>query len=366
MTRARLGLLTGVVVVCVALVVVYVLQVRHVGAVSAATAPTVATVPMAGVLAGPHVVFRSTALGSDYGKLAAVPLADPAGPRALGGLSCERVYATSSAGVCVTASGGIAPTYAVDALDADLASTSSSPLAGLPSRARMSVDGRLVSTTTFITGHSYAASSFSTATVIRVAGRSLPNLESWTTFLPDGQKLVAANRNFWGVTFAPDDDTFYATAASGTTTWLVRGSIKTRTMRALRTDAECPSLSPDGRHVAYKKRLGNPTPGVWRLASLDLTTGAETLLAETRNVDDQMEWRDNSSVLYALPRTGTEATTSDVWSVPADGSGTPDVFVPYASSPAVVTAPASPPAQAAPAAAPQTPLSSTASRRSSH
>jgi hypothetical protein len=337
-TRTRIAVLGAVTAVCFALVVVYVLQVRHAGSVSAATAPTVSTLPMAAVLAQPHLVFRNAALGSDYGKLAAVVLGDPGGARALGAVRCERVYATGAAGVCVTASGGIAPTYAVAALGPDLAPTSSAALAGLPSRARMSADGRLVSTTTFVSGHSYAASSFSTATVIRMAGKALPNLETWTTYLPDGQRLVAANRNFWGVTFAGDDDTFYATAASGTTTWLVRGSIKERAMRALRTDAECPSLSPDGRHVAYKKRLGNPTPGVWRLASLDLTSGAETLLAETRNVDDQVEWRDDASLLYALPRSGTEATTSDVWQVPADGSGTPSVLVPYASSPAVVAA----------------------------
>ena len=356
MTRSRLLVLGGVIAVCVAMVVVYVLQVRHAGTVSAAAAPDVTTVPMAAVLAGPHLVFRNAALGGDYGKLAAVALPDAGGPRAFGSVSCERVYATSSAGVCVTASGGIAPTYAVSTLGPDLAPTSSAALAGLPSRARMSGDGRLVSTTTFVSGHSYAASSFSTATVIRVAGRALPDLETWATYLPDGQRLVAADRNYWGVTFAADDDTFYATAASGTTTWLVRGSIEERTMRALRTDAECPSLSPDGRHVAYKKRLGNPTSGVWRLASLDLVTGSETLLAETRNVDDQVEWRDDSSVLYALPRSGTEATTSDVWQVPADGSGTPAVLVPYASSPAVVTAPSS----AAAGAAPQTIQPSTA------
>jgi hypothetical protein len=339
-TRARSLVLAAVVAVCVALTVVYVLQVRHAGEVRAAEAGPVVTVPMAQVLAVPHVVFRSTTLGADYGRLGAVPLADTTGPRALGSVSCERVYATRSAGVCVTSSGGMAPTYAVDTLDATLTSTSSAALAGLPSRARMSRDGRLVSTTTFISGHSYASSSFSTATVIRVEGKALPNLESWTTYLPDGQRLVAADRNYWGVTFAADDDTFYATAASGGTTWLVRGSISERTMRALRTDAECPSLSPDGRHVAYKKRLGNPTPGVWRLATLDLTTGTETLLAETRNVDDQMEWLDPATVLYALPRAGTEATTSDVWRVPSDGTGAPAVLVPNASSPAVVTAPA--------------------------
>ena len=107
-------------------------------------------------------------------------------------------------------------------------------------------------------------------------------------------------------------------------------------MTSIRTDAECPSLSPDGTRVAYEKRLGGSKPGEWRLAALDLRTGQETLLAETRSVDDQVEWLDDQHLLYAVPRSGTEATTSDIWQVAADGSGEPQVLVPYASSPAVV------------------------------
>ena len=49
-----------------------------------------------------------------------------------------------------------------------------------------------------------------------------------------------------------------------------------------------------------------------------------------------------ATVLYALPRTGDDATTSDVWQVPADGSGSPSVLVPSASSPAVVAGPTAP------------------------
>ena len=37
----------------------------------------------------------------------------------------------------------------------------------------------------------------------------------------------------------------------------------------IRTDAECPSLSPDGTRVAYKKR-GDRARGDWRLAVLDI------------------------------------------------------------------------------------------------
>jgi hypothetical protein len=107
-------------------------------------------------------------------------------------------------------------------------------------------------------------------------------------------------------------------------------------MVALRTDAECLSLSPDQSRIAYKKRLESKARGVWRLAVLDLRTGQESLLAETRRVDDQAEWLDNNRLLYGLPGPRAEATTSDVWVVPADGTGETTVVIPEASSPAVV------------------------------
>ena len=104
----------------------------------------------------------------------------------------------------------------------------------------------------------------------------------------------------------------------------------------MRTDAECPSLSPDGTKVAYKKRLGNPTPGIWRLAVLDLATGKETLTADPRSVDDQVEWLDDTSLLYGLPRTGADATTSDVWAGAGRRHRRAKIFIEHGSSPAVV------------------------------
>ena len=61
-----------------------------------------------------------------------------------------------------------------------------------------------------------------------------------------------------------------------------------------------------------------------------------SLLAETRGVDDQPEWLDNSHVLYGLPRSVEGSASSDIWAVPADGSGTPQLFIPDAWSPTVV------------------------------
>ena len=118
----------------------------------------------------------------------------------------------------------------------------------------------------------------------------------------------------------------------------MRGSVSSRSMTAVRGDVECPSLSPDGTRIGFKKH-GDLPAGQWRLAVYDLRTGAETVLAETRSIDDQVEWLDDRTIIYGLPRTtDAGANTSDVWAVPADGTGAPWVLIPDAWSPAVVRA----------------------------
>jgi hypothetical protein len=200
----------------------------------------------------------------------------------------------------------------------------------------MSPDGSLTATTTFVFGDSYAnPGQFSTRTLISRAsdGGLIADLEQFVLWV-DGQRNDSLDRNIWGVTFA-DNNTFYATAASGGTTWLVKGDMSARTLTSIRTDVECPSLSPDGTRIAFKKR-GDLPANNWRLAVYDLRSGQETLLAETRSVDDQAEWLDSSHILYGLPRGEAGTATSDIWSVPADGTGEPTVLIHDAWSPAVV------------------------------
>jgi hypothetical protein len=285
------------------------------------------------VSAGPHVVFRSTAQGAGDARLAVASLADPDGPRAFIPASCDRAYGGRDGTVCLLANRGNATTYRVRTLDGAWNVDTDAPLGGLLSRARLSPDGSLIATTTFVYGDSYTnPGQFSIRTLIsRAGGGQLSDLEQFT-LLVDGRQVTAADRNLWGVTFA-DDDTFYATAATSGRTWLVRGSIAGRRLTSIRAAVECPSLSPDGTRIAFKKH-GSLPPGQWRLAVSDLATGRETLLAEQRNVDDQVEWLDNGTVLYGLPR--TRAATQDVWEVPADGTGAARVFVHDAWSPSVV------------------------------
>ena len=139
--------------------------------------------------------------------------------------------------------------------------------------------------------------------------------------------MTAVDVNFWGVTFARDSDRFYATMATGGKTYLIEGSVRARSAHVLHENVECPSLSPDGTRVAYKHRTGS-SKRPWRAAVLDLATMRETILAEPRSIDDQIEWLDDEHVLYGVD--GEIVTTR------ADGGGRPRRYLAEADSPAVV------------------------------
>ncbi|MEW2524977.1 TolB-like translocation protein [Streptomyces sp. NPDC047071] len=205
------------------------------------------------------------------------------------------------------------------------------PVWGAPSRARVSPSGQLVTWTVFRTGDSYAVPGrFSTTAGIYDLrdGHHYGSLEDFEPFV-DGERYREQDVNFWGVTFAADDRTFYATMASQGRTWLMRGDLVRRTLTAVRRNVECPSLSPDGRRIAYKKRTKD---GRWRLHVLRLGGGAaargsgggpgvreDVALAETAHVDDQPAWLDDATLAYARPVDGTPT----LFTVPADGSGRP-------------------------------------------
>lgn len=328
----------GFVVLCVASVAVSVGYLVH----AERRRPQVATVQeeagagssLAAVQAQPHVVFRTMALGH-AGFLAAAPLAAPDGPRALSGLECVRVHFAGGSGLCLTDKGDLFTPYNILFLGPDLRARHKESLAGLISRARVSPDGQYGAATVFVTGHSYAPNSFSTQTTLydMSTGELLADLEHFEVY-KGGSRIESPDFNFWGVTFANQPGRFYATLGTAGHTYLVRGDIATERMDVLRDGVECPSLSPDNTRIAFKQRVDSGVgPVQWRPAVLDLATLKDRPLAETRNIDDQIEWLDDDTVLYAVD-TGVGAPST--WAVPADGSGEPTLFLADADSPAVV------------------------------
>ncbi|VXB29321.1 TolB family protein [Arthrobacter sp. 8AJ] len=287
--------------------------------------------------AEPFVLFRNTASGQAYGQAATVSLSDPAGARAVSGVDCDRTYGTRSAVICLRTQRGLVTRFEASLYDRNWQQQRSWALRGIPSRARIDRTGNSVATTVFVTGHSYAGAGFSTETSITPlgAGSESGSLEEFALVV-NGEKVMANDRNIWGVTFVPGQpNAFYATAASSGRIWLVKGSVSERTLTAVYDGAECPSISPDGTRVAYKKNAAGPLDPHWNIAVLDLASGRETVLRETASVDDQVEWLDNATLLYGLPRSD-EAGDSDIWQIGVDPAANPVLFIEHAWSPSVV------------------------------
>jgi hypothetical protein len=292
---------------------------------------------VANIVAGPHVLFRHTGRDSDFGKLAATALASPGASRAAADLLCERVSFAGGRGICLQARRGLFTTSTAVVFDASLASQASIRLEGSPSRARVSPDGRVGAFSVFVSGHGYANTTFSTKTTLidMATADVLGDLEQFTTWR-DGARFRATDVNFWGVTFARDSNTFYASLRTGGATYLVKGELGLRKLTVLRDNVECPSLSPGNRLIAFKRRVG-PQLDSWRLFILDLATMTDRpIAAETRYIDDQVEWLDETHVLYAIRHPDSDAAILDVWVAPIDAATPARLFLERAESPIVV------------------------------
>ncbi|WP_122816540.1 TolB-like translocation protein [Nocardioides pantholopis] len=334
-TRARIACFVVLTAVVLTGTTVYALQELDRSRTRERAAPSVPGTDLAAP--GPVIAFRHTGADREHGVVATVPLADPDGPRAYTDVVCDRVDASPTGASCLTTERGVVTRYRARDLDRDWRQVHAAALPGPPSRTRRSPDGSLVATTSFVTGHSYLAQGFSTATVVRSTDgtRNWGNLEGFRLRI-DGEQAAPRDRNLWGVTFAADDRTFYVTLATGGRTYLARGDLDARTLSTVAVDVECPALSPDGARIAFKHATGSGSSRRWTPAVLDLATGRRTVLAgEERHVDDQLAWLDGDTVLYGLPR-ADEAGVSDVWSLDVDPAAEPRLLIEQAWSPAVV------------------------------
>jgi hypothetical protein len=278
----------------------------------------------------PHIVFqnvRGQTGGATYAHAALATLERP-GVRVTTPLVCERLHFAADRGLCLASRHDVlgGNSYDVTITGPDFARRQKMRVAGIPIRARVSPDGRWGATTGFVVGHSYADDNFSTKTVLidMARGKVVADLEKDFTVTRDGKRWKEVDFNFWGVTFTRKSGRFYATLGTGGKTYLLEGDVRKRATRVIADNVECPSLSPDNRRVAYKKKVN----GAWRFHVLDLATMKETALAEKRPIDDQVEWLDDNHILYGF--------SPDIWVVPADGSGSPRRLIAKGLSPAVV------------------------------
>jgi hypothetical protein len=335
--RARVLAFVALCVGAVLLVAVYVTMVAvrrspTVAASGVVTASTSATrvTRLAEPPARPYLVVSSTEPGETWGRLVLVPAAAPRSGAFITPLSCERSHMAGGYGVCLRQDTTTA-NYYLEIFDDRFTPRHRVPLTGVPSRTRVSPNGRWAAATVFEHGHSYAEDGFSTRTTIvdTASGRIHGDLEQFRV-QRDGRRFSAPDFNFWGVTFAPDSNRFYATLSSGGVNYLVEGQVDSRQARVVRRDVECPSLSPAGTHIVFKHLMRR---GAWQLRVLDLQTGEERALShETRSVDDQVDWLDATHVIYQVVGNGG----ASIWSLEISNATAPSLLIEHAFSPSVI------------------------------
>jgi hypothetical protein len=339
--RSRLILLAAVVAVGVGAAVAYVSLARSEGAGKKANTRVVGPATLgpgaapirttgASAIEPGDLLFVSMIPDHTAGSLAVAALSDPGGLRAIADLRCERASYAGGRGLCLTRGGGEEAKTQVEIFDSRFHVDRRLEVAGAPSRARVSADGRYGAITTFKASEEDEGSdegpSADTAIVDLRTGKDVADLED-LALTKDGKPFSSHDLHFSSVTFV-DADHFYASLGSEETSYLLEGSLRDKTLKVIAENADSPSLSPDGTRLAIRRLVGGN--GDWRLFVMDLRTKKAIRLAGDDPIDDQAEWLDTEHVAYA--------NDNKLWELLADGSGQPRQLLPYAYSPTVIPA----------------------------
>jgi len=294
---------------------------------------------LAEVRTAPHVLFLSTRAAS-LGQIGVAPVASPASQTLFQSEVCERAYFGRSNGICLVLNRtSMQPRAFVYFLNPQFQTVSQLALAGLPIRARISPDERYAATTVFVTGENYASEDFTTRTTIYDLGTrtAIVDLERFTVER-NGAPFRQTDFNFWGVTFRADGNRFLATLGTGGRRLLVEGDLQRRHFRVIAEDVECPSLSPDQHTIVFKRQKARGAG--WQLWGMDLASGQSWPVTEDgRQVDDQVEWLDESHVIYGMVASqGLPEYSLSVWVSDArPGAGmNQSLFLQSAWSPTVI------------------------------
>src|SRR4051794_14195871 len=105
------------------------------------------------VLGGkPGLLFSSAAFDATNGGVGIRAVDAPDDERFTTRLRCERVYFAAGAGLCLAAERGMLTRYSAQTFGPEFHVRHTIPLQGVPSRARVSPDGRRGAVTVFVSG----------------------------------------------------------------------------------------------------------------------------------------------------------------------------------------------------------------------
>ncbi len=285
--------------------------------------------------AGAATLLTRHALGAEAGRIDVLKLP---GAQAQGqlGLRCERVHYSAGVLACLRAVPGQGLKLDLADKAGQVAMTLSFPNVLLASRVRVAANGGLVAFTGFSSGHTYTGTDFATRTYVVDAARRrlLADLSTFKVVESAALQMPARRFNVWGVSFDPAaPGRFVATVGAGGEVFLAQGDLAAKTLVLLRKDMECPSYSPDGKRIAFKRRKPG---GGWLPAIYEPASGREWVLQEARSLDDQILWLDNDTIAYELVRPGQpEGGETDVVARAAGGSGASSVLRAGAGSPSL-------------------------------
>ena len=279
----------------------------------------------------PYLMVQSTKPDGSYGKLLLVPISAPDGPAYETDLTCDRAAFAGLRGICLVTEGQDSFTRYAYVFNEQFERLHKIRLAGVPSRVRVSPDGRLAAVSVSEhTDHNPLVDFIARTIIIDTNTGASTDLRNFR-YTQDGRTTRAGDLGIWGVTFRAEGNTFFATLEREGTNYLVDGDVAKRTIRAVRPWMECPSLSPDNTRIVYKQRVRVDDDA--RLRVYDLRTGTDVAIdPEQRSIVDQVEWLDNDRVMYHM----TGERGADVWSVRVDGTEAPKMLRSYAYSPALV------------------------------
>lgn len=263
----------------------------------------------------PFLLFRTLAPADVHGRVAWMQLT-PDGERGVASLACHRLHYAAGAGLCaVQERAGSAVVHAVYTFDAAMGRRRRIAIPGIPTRLRVSPNGRRGAITSYAEEETAAGERLATTSRIvdMATGRVVADLRA---FRVDNETsaTVAGPVDVASVAFERDGDRFFATVESGGERFLSSGSVGERRLTLLKTGVANEALSPDGRRLILK-RLVEPR-GIWRLAVMDLGTWEERDLAHPRSVDDQVEWLDADHVIFH----DADGDTTSIWMLAVDGT----------------------------------------------